>query len=114
MTKTFLAIGAAAVALSAVPAGARNYSDVTKCAKWRNDRCVQWNVLTRGQARRDAEYRVGYNFGPSYSYVETGSLPNPIVTRYHLGPNFRYVDDNGYVYVVNPHTYRVVRVIPGM
>jgi hypothetical protein len=29
---------------------------------------------------------------------------------YHLRDNFRYVNDNGYVYMVNPHTYRVVRV----
>lgn len=111
MTKAFLALGAAAVALTAFPASARTYSNVTKCAKWRDDRCVQWNVLTNGQARRESEYRVGYNFGPNYSYVETSALPQPFVTQYHLGPDFRYVDADGYVYVVNPHTYRVVRVL---
>jgi hypothetical protein len=113
MTRVFLALGAAAVALTAVPAGARTYSNVTKCAKWRDDRCVQWNVLTNGQARREAEYRVGYNFGPSYSYVDVNTLPGPVVTQYHLGTDYRYVNADGYVYVVNPHTYRVVRVIPG-
>jgi hypothetical protein len=34
-----------------------------------------------------------------------------IVTRYHLHRNFRYVSQNGVIYVVNPNTYRVVRVI---
>jgi hypothetical protein len=33
------------------------------------------------------------------------------VTRYHLRDNFRYVNTNGYIYVVNPQSYRVVRVI---
>jgi hypothetical protein len=109
--KTFvLALGAAAVALSAAPADARHYSNVIKCAKYRHGRCVQWNRLTRHQAHK-AGYDVGYNFGPNYSYVDVGALPPPIVTRYHLGTNFRYVNQNGVVYVVNPNTYRVVRVI---
>lgn len=112
MTRAFLALGAAAIVLTATPADARHYSNVAKCAKWRNDQCVQWNVLTRGQARREAEFRVGYDFGPSYSYVDLNALPHPLVTEYHLGTNFRYVDRDGYVYVVNPSTYRVVRVLP--
>ena len=111
MTRALLAFGLAAIALTS-PADARQYSNVAKCAKWRNDQCVQWNVLTRGQARREAEFRVGYDFGPRYSYVDVNALPHPIVTQYHLGTNFRYVDRDGYVYVVNPSTYRVVRVLP--
>ena len=83
--KTILAVAAAAVAFAATPAVARHH-DVTV-------------------------YRVGYAFGPSYTYTDYSALPQPIVTRYHLRDNFRYVSDNGYVYVVNPHTYRVVRVI---
>ena len=59
-------------------------------------------------------YNVGYMFGPSYSYVDLNTLPGPVVTRYHLGPRYRYVSDNGFVYVVNPRSYRVVRVIPPM
>ena len=84
--KTILAVAAAAVALAATPAVARHHHNVTV-------------------------YRVGYAFGPGYTYTDFGALPQPIVTRYHLRNNFRYVSDNGYVYVVNPHTYRVVRVI---
>lgn len=85
MSKTILAVAAAAVAM-ATPAVARHHHHVTV-------------------------YRVGYAFGPSYSYTEYNALPQPIVTRYHLRDNFRYVNNNGYVYVVNPRTYRVVRVI---
>jgi hypothetical protein len=85
--KTLLAVAAAAVALTATPALARHHH----------------NHVT--------VYRVGYAFGPSYSYTDYSALPQPIVTRYHLRDNFRYVNDNGYVYVVNPRTYRVVRVI---
>jgi len=111
MKYPLLALGAAAVALSATPADARrHYSNVVKCSKYRHGRCVAWHRLTRGAAMR-AGYRVGYRFGPDFSYADVGALPQPVVTRYHLGPNFRYVNQNGYVYVVNPTTYRVVRVI---
>jgi hypothetical protein len=112
MTKALLALGAASVALMAAPTDARHYSNVVQCAKYRHGRCVQWNRLTRGQARRQAAYQVGYTFGPDYSYTEVSTLPGPFVTRYHLGPDFRYVNRDGYVYVVNPNTYRVVRVLP--
>ena len=110
MTKAFLALGAAAVALTAVPAEAKRYTNITKCTKYRHGRCVAWKRLTRHEARQ-AGYRVGYRFGPDYSYADIGALPQPVVTRYHLGPDFRYVNQNGFVYVVNPNTYRVVRVI---
>jgi hypothetical protein len=68
------------------------------------ERVDPWPGAPRG------EFRVGYDFGPRYSYVDVNALPHPIVTQYHLGTNFRYVDRDGYVYVVNPSTYRVVRI----
>jgi hypothetical protein len=111
MKRTLLALGVAAVALSATPADARrHYSNVMHCSKWRHGHCVRWHRLTRGAAAR-AAYRVGYLFGPSYVYTDYAALPRPVITRYHLRENFRYVDRNGFVYVVNPRTYRVVRVI---
>lgn len=85
MLKSILAIAAAAVALAATPAVARHHHVTV--------------------------YRVGYVFGPNYTYTDYTALPQPVVVRYHLRHNFRYVDDNGYIYVVNPRTYRVVRVI---
>ena len=54
---------------------------------------------------------IGYDFGPNYTYTDFAALPPVIVTRYHLHRNFRYVNQNGVIYVVNPNTYRVVRVI---
>jgi len=110
MTKIFLALGAAAVALSAAPAEAKHYTNHVKCSKWRHGRCVAWHRLTRAQARR-AGYRVGYRFGPSYSYTEFSTLPQPIVRRYNLRQDWRYVNRDGYIYAVNPRTYRVTRVI---
>ena len=83
-----LALVGAAVAVTAAPADARHPS-------------------------REAAYRVGYAFGPRYGYTEFTALPPPMVTRYHLRNNFRYVHRDGFVYVVNPRTYRVVRVLPG-
>ena len=89
MYKTLLAVAATAVAFTGTPAIARHHHH-------------HHHVTT---------YRVGYAFGPSYSYTDYSALPQPIVTRYHLRENYRYVNDNGYVYVVNPRTYRVTRVI---
>ncbi len=112
MTKLMLALGVAAVTLPATPSIARrHYSNEVRCTKYRHGRCVAWHRLTRGAAERQA-YRVGYAFGPNYGYTTYAALPGTIVTRYHLRPNYRYVSTNGYVYVVNPRTYRVVRVIP--
>jgi len=42
MKLAFLAIGAAAVALSAAPADARrHYSNVVKCTKYRHGHCIK-------------------------------------------------------------------------
>ena len=111
MTKLLLAASVAAVALTATPSEARrHYTNHTQCTKYRHGRCVSWSRMTRAQARR-AGYAVGHRFAPSYSYASYATLPGTIRTRYHLRPTYRYVNENGYVYVVNPKTYRVVRVI---
>ncbi|HEY8434107.1 MAG TPA: hypothetical protein VIK68_05775 [Sphingomicrobium sp.] len=102
MIKILLALGTAAVAVTAMPAQARHITGPVTCAHWRHHRCVAFRP----------RYSVGYMFGPSYSYIAPSALPSPFVTRYRLGPHFRYVRQNGYIYVVNPRTYRVVRVIP--
>lgn len=101
--KAILAFAGAAVALTAAPAQAGTHvTGPMTCAHWRHGVCVAFRP----------RYNVGYVFGPRYSYVDVAALPGPIVTRYRLGPHFRYVNENGFVYVVNPNTYRVVRVIP--
>ena len=113
MTKLFLALGTAAFVLSAAPAEARHYSKVVKCTKYRHGKCVQWKRLTRAQARH-AMYRVGYRFGPSYAYVPVTQLPRPVVTQYDLSPDYRYVYRDNYVYVVDPKTYAITRVIDAL
>jgi hypothetical protein len=112
MEYVLLALTGAASVLSAVPATARHYSHDAVCTKHENGRCVAWRDMSKREAER-AAYRVGHAFGPSYAYTDFSALPPALVTRYHLRDDFRYVHSNGYVYVVNPQTYRVVRVIPG-
>lgn len=116
MTKTILALGAAAVAFTAVPAEARHYSNMIQCTKYRHGKCVRWNRLTRHQAHqaRQAAYRVGYRFGPRYAYVPVTQLPQPVVTQYSLSPDYRYVYRDNYVYVVDPKTYAITRVIDAL
>ena len=106
MTKTLLVLGAAAVALSAAPAQAdrgHHYGHGTACAKWRHGHCVRWASSN--------QYRVGYVFGPSYTYTDYGALPRPYVSRYHLSRDNRYVYSGNRVYVVDPTTYAVTRVL---
>jgi hypothetical protein len=103
VTKALLALGAAAVGLTAMPAQAgQHITGPVTCAHRHHGICTA--VRPR--------YNVGYVFGPSYAYTSYGALPAPFVTRYRLHDNFRYVDQNGFIYVVDPNTYRVVRVIP--
>ena len=109
MMKTILALGVAAVALTAMPAVGRQYSSTIACSGWRNGQCVAWNRLTKEQ---ESKVVVGTVFGPNYTYYAPySSIPQTVVTQYHLGPNYRYVTADGYVYVVDPHTYAVTQVI---
>lgn len=109
MMKALLACAALTATLSALPADARQYSNTIACSGWRNGQCVAWNRLTRKQER---EVAVGTVFGPDYSYYAPfSSIPEPVVTQYHLSPDYRYVTADGYVYVVDPHSYAVTQVI---
>lgn len=112
MTKVFFALTGVAVALSAAPTDARTYSNTIACSGWRNGQCVAWNRLTTKQA---GEIKVGYVFGPNYTYyTDYSAIPQTVVTQYHLSPDYRYVSADGYVFVVDPHTYAVTQVIsPG-
>lgn len=103
MTKALFALSVATAAVVAsAPAEARHHAHQYACTRYRHGHCVAMH-----------RYNVGYAFGPRYSYVGIGALPGTVVTQYHLGHNYRYVHENGVIYVVNPRTYRVVRVIPG-
>ena len=77
MTKAFLALGAAAVALSATPAMADRHDNhgnrhhARACAKWRNHHCVRWaNHGYRVSNARHAMWRTGYRFGPRYPHLK--------------------------------------------
>lgn len=104
-----LALGACATAPVAAPAGTREYSNAIACSGWRNGVCVAWNRLTADQA---AKITVGTVFGPNYAYyVPYSTIPQAVVTQYHLSPTYRYVTADGYTYVVDPNTYAVIQVI---
>ncbi len=50
-------------------------------------------------------------FGPKYDYTPFSMLPPDYVSQYSLAPDGRYVYSNGYIYVVDPTTYAVTRVM---
>jgi hypothetical protein len=113
MSKTLLALGALAVALTAAPAEAKKYTNISKCSKYRHGRCVAWKRMTVKQARR-AGYNVGYRFGPRYAYTSYQTLPRVYVQRYDLSPNYRYVYRDNYIYQVDPRTYAITRIIDAL
>ena len=119
MNKLLLAAGAAAVALTATPASAdrhghhgyRHHARV--CTKWRHGHCVRW-AKKDVRVIRHARYRTGYVFGPKYVYTTYSTLPRTYVRRYDLNPDYRYVYRDNYIYVVNPRTYAIERVIDAL
>jgi hypothetical protein len=109
MTKTILALGVAAAAISAAPAQARHGR---MRAQWRHDHCVRWmNHGYNVSMSRHQRYHIGYRFGPDYSYTAYSAIPHTYVTRYRLDPDYRYVYRDNYIYVVDPTTYAVTRVL---
>ena len=105
MREILLALSGAALALTTAPSIAKEPKTYT-CTKWDNGVCVSVHRVKGTPPRA-----VGYVFGPTYSYTTVSDLPQPVVTYYHLGDNQRYVYSDGYVYVIDPATYAVTRVI---
>lgn len=104
MTKILFALTGAAVALSATPSLAQTQT-VAKgvtCTKYVNGQCTETHKV---------KYKVGYVFGPSYNYTAVTDLPPAVVTQYSLTPDYKYVNADGNIYVVDPHNYAVTRVI---
>jgi len=115
MLKPILVLAGAAVAMTAaaVPSAADARTVRTKvCTKWRHGHCVRSKVIIQRTAYRPARYRVGYRFGPTYGYTAYSAIPRTYVTRYNLSPNYRYVySPGGPVYVIDPTTYAITRVL---
>lgn len=117
--KMVLALAGAAVVMSAVPAEARHHARHAKtmvCTKYRHGRCVAAHgmAVRPAMVRHGTRYRTGYVFGPNYSYTDYGSLPSRYVTRYHLNPDYRYVYSGNTIYVVDPTTYAITRILNGI
>jgi hypothetical protein len=108
MKKFLLALSGTAVALAAAPAPLRADPPLPQvCLKWRDGVCVS----THRVKGTPSPYATGYVFGPTYSYTPYSALPQPIVTYYKLAPDGRYVYTNGYVYIVDPTTGAVTKVL---
>jgi len=94
----------ATVALAGTPAIAKEKTYV--CTRWDNGVCV-----TTHRVKGTPPRTLGYVFGPNYTYTTVADLPQPVVTYYHLGDSNRYVYSDGYIYVIDPTSYAVTRVI---
>ena len=117
--RTILALAGAAVVLTAAPADARHgrhHAKAMVCTKYRHARCIAAHgmAVRPAMVRHGMRYRVGYRFGPSYSYTAYDALPQPYVTRYRLSPDYRYVYSGNTIYVVDPTTYAITRVLNGI
>jgi hypothetical protein len=109
MKTALLALVGVGMALSALPADALDKTRILVCDKWRDGVCVSTeSVKVKGAP---PAFAVGHVFGPTYSYVPVTDLPQPVVTYHKLTPDHRYVYSDGYIYVVDPATYAVTRVL---
>jgi hypothetical protein len=104
MRRLLFALTGAAIAMTTAPASLQAKTYV--CTKWHDGIC-----LSTHRVKGVAPYKMGYVFGPTYDYTTFSTLPAPVVSYYHLDPDGRYVYSNGYVYVVDPTTYAVTRVL---
>jgi hypothetical protein len=102
MRTALLAISGVALALTATSAPAKTYV----CTKWDNGVCVSMH-----RVKGTPPYAVGYVFGPKYAYTSLTDIPQPVVTYYKLGSTDRYVYNDGYLYIVDPNTGAVTKVI---
>jgi hypothetical protein len=126
--KMILALTAAAVAFTGAPAEAKhwnNHNTRVVCTKWRHGTCVASHsvgmnraqyVHQRNQARRQAKlFAMGQRVPRSYgSWTPYDQIPQNYVTQYDLNPNYRYINRGGYIYVVDPKTYAVQRIITAL
>jgi hypothetical protein len=126
--KTLLALAAAAVAVTAAPADAKHWNKHNSrvvCAQWRHGQCVTARnyglnraqfMHQRNQARRQARlFAMGQRVPRSYGYwTPYAQIPRNYVTQYDLNPNYRYINRGGYIYVVDPQTYAVQRIISAL
>jgi hypothetical protein len=105
MRKFLFALSGAAFALTTAAAAADPRVTGEVCTKYKNGTCVSTHKV------RGTPYKVGYVFGPSYTYTTLSDLPQTVVVQEHLSPDARYVYSDGYLYVVDPSSYAVTRVI---
>ena len=106
MRKVLLALSGVAVALTAAPAALQAETLPQVCLKWKDGVCVSTH-----RVKGTDPYKMGYVFGPTYGYTTYNTLPPPAVSYYKLDDKSRYVYSDGYVYVVDPTTYAVTRVL---
>ena len=132
--KTILALTAAAVAFTGAPAEAKhhsndwnrsNHSTRMVCTKWRHGTCIASHsvglnraqyVHQRNQARHQARlFAMGQRVPRNYGYYTPYSqIPQNYVSQYDLNPNYRYINRGGYIYVIDPQTYAVQRIISAL
>jgi len=68
------------------------------------------SCMPPGQARR--LFRDGQHIPPQYKYYTPyGDIPSPLVTQYSLTDQYRYIYRNNVIYVVDPTTNLVTRII---
>ena len=102
MRKVLLMLSCAALALPITSANAKTYV----CTKWKDGIC-----LSMHRVKGTPPHAVGYVFGPDYSYTAVTDIPQPVVTYYKLGSDARYVYSDGYLYMVDPTSGAVTKVI---
>ena len=106
MKRLLLALSGAAIPLTTTTVTDAKVKTYV-CTHWKDGVCVTAHRVKGAPA----PHAVGYVFGPDYTYTTYSAIPSQVTGYYHLDSNGRYVYTDGYVYVVDPTTYAVTRVI---
>lgn len=68
------------------------------------------SCMPPGQAKR--QFRTGQRLTSNYKYYTPyGNIPDPLISQYGLTDQYRYVYRNNVIYVVDPATNVVTRII---
>lgn len=110
--KTLIALSAAvAVALPAAPALARPHSGQMMAKQMKHDQKHARKAARHAAKDQARLFRMGQRVPRSYAWTPYAQLPQAYVSQYSLSPDYRYVYRDNYIYVVDPRTYAVSRVL---
>lgn len=113
--KTVIGVfAAAAVAMTGAPALADPHSGHVMTQQMKHQQKHARKAARHAAKDQARLFRMGQRVPRSYAWTPYGQLPQTYVSQYSLSPDYRYVYRDNYIYVVDPRTYAVTRVLEAL